>query len=119
MNHIDNTCNDLKHDNHSNDRNNKFWFNTIVLIQLSGVDNSTSSLKQKYPDRSNVVSWHLEIRVFHSSIWSPIDFPAKLNIGDFISATIVQKSQRYYFFYGNVATYSKKEGQGMKDFIWK
>ena len=54
-----------------------------------------------------------------SYIIKTIDFPAKLNMGDLISATIVQKLEGDYFFYGNVATYSKKEGQRMKNFMLK
>ena len=43
-----------------------------------------------------------------------IDFPAVLKIGDFLNAVLVEKLGGNYFFYGNVMSYSKKEGEKMK-----
>ncbi len=48
-----------------------------------------------------------------------IDFPAVLKEGDFIAATIIQKLEEHYFFYGNVASYSRKQGLKMKNFMIK
>ncbi|MDP4039275.1 MAG: hypothetical protein Q8P57_01735 [Candidatus Pacearchaeota archaeon] len=48
-----------------------------------------------------------------------IDFPDILKEGDFINSILVKKNLGNFFFYGNVATYSEKEGQKMKDFILK
>jgi len=48
-----------------------------------------------------------------------IDFPEVLKEGDFIRIIIVKKIEGYYFFFGNVATFSKKEGEKMKKSILK
>lgn len=48
-----------------------------------------------------------------------IDFPAKLKIGEFIVACIVEKLNKKCFFYGNVACYGKKEGLKIKEEIIK
>ena len=48
-----------------------------------------------------------------------IDFPAKLKAGEFIYAVPVEKLGGNYFFYGNVASYSKEEGQKVMDYLIK
>ncbi|MBI2106073.1 hypothetical protein HYT56_04520 [Candidatus Woesearchaeota archaeon] len=51
-----------------------------------------------------------------------INFPAKLKAGEYISAIPVQKLDGDYFFYGNVACYSKENGNSIKKIFleeWK
>ena len=48
-----------------------------------------------------------------------IDFPAKLSIGDYIYATPIKKLDNNYFFYGNVACYSKEKGKHIEQIFLK
>lgn len=43
-----------------------------------------------------------------------IDFPSKLKKGEYIYAIPVRKLDNNYFFYGNVISYSKENGEGIK-----
>ena len=84
------------------------------IVQLSG-----DLFQTKIDIEKELVKGNKSNADLYALIIKTIDFPAKLNMGDLISATIVQKLEGDYFFYGNVATYSKKEGQRMKNFMLK